>query len=195
MICRIFHKSVEKRTPLLQVQGHSDASSSPAKNSLPPLPPLELEQLEHQTHLSHSHPYLFPLHASPQLTNTRNHTSFSDLFFKPPPHLSQQQNCILKEKTAPKVIKTEEATALYQYHLLGDSNNNLRLNQNPSNFPNPFGDVEVDGGGLLMAFSGGPNGEVRDMSTSTAFNRVVGLQQLIDAAHIGIDSWPLAQHV
>jgi len=131
------------------------------------------------------------LHASPQLTNARNHPSFSDLFFKP--LHNSQQNCIFKakEKTAPKVVKTEEATAFYQYHLLGDANN-LRVNQNPSNFPNPFPDVEVDAG--LMAFSGGPNAEVRDMSTSTAFNRV-GLQQVIDAAHIGIDSWPLPQHV
>ncbi|WVZ20434.1 hypothetical protein V8G54_007756 [Vigna mungo] len=195
VICRIFHKSAEKRTALLQNQGqgHSDASSSPTKSSLPPLLPSPTSfplELEDQNHLSHSHPYLFPLHASPQLTNTRNHPSFSDLFSP----LSQQQNCILKakEKTAPKVIKTEEATALYQYHLLGDTDN-LRLNQNLSNFPNPFADVEVDGAGL-MAFAGGPNGEVRDMSPSTAFKRV-GLQQLIDAAHIGIDSWPLAQHV
>lgn len=81
---------------------------------------------------------------------------------------------------------------MYQYHLLGDTDN-LRLNQNLSNFPNPFADVEVDGA-ELMAFAGGPNGEVGDMSHSTAFKRV-GLQQLIDAAHIGIDSWPLAQHV
>ncbi|KAK7352148.1 hypothetical protein VNO80_17566 [Phaseolus coccineus] len=202
VICRIFHKSGEKRTPLLQVQGHSDASSSPTKNSLPPLLAsptsftLELECQSQQSpvlihHHQDQHPYLFPLHASPQLTNARNHPSFSDLFFKP--LHNSQQNCIFKakEKTVPKVVKTEEATAFYQYHLLGDANN-LRLNQNPSNFPNPFPDVEVDAG--LMAFSGGPNAEVRDMSTSTTFNRV-GLQQVIDAAHIGIDSWPLAQHV
>ncbi|CAJ1973108.1 unnamed protein product [Sphenostylis stenocarpa] len=211
VICRIFHKSGEKKTPLLQVQGHSDVSSSPAKNSLPPpllasptsfalelecqsQSPVLIHHHQDQNHLSHSHPYLFPVHASPELTND-HHPSFSDLFFKPL-HLSQQ-NCILKakEKTVPKVIKSEEAAAFYQYPLQDDASN-LRwvnkLNQNQSNFQNPFPDVEVDAG--LMGFSGGANAEAKDMSNSTAFNRV-GLQQVIDAAHIGIDSWHLAQHV
>ncbi|RDX83496.1 Protein CUP-SHAPED COTYLEDON 3, partial [Mucuna pruriens] len=202
VICRIFHKCGEKRTTLVQqVQGHSDACSSPTKSSL--LPPLhasstsftlELEcqsqssshsqrDFQSQVLIQHhhdqsdlSHPtHLFPLHASPEITNARNHPSFSDLFLRP----HQQNYCTLKAK---------EQTMFLPYQLLDDPNNNLRwvnkLNQNPSNFLNP---LEVDSG--LMA-----NAQVRDVSTSTAFNRV-GLQQVLLDAHIGIDSWPLAQHV
>ncbi|TKY75362.1 CUP-SHAPED COTYLEDON 3 [Spatholobus suberectus] len=213
VICRIFHKSGEKRTPLLQVQGHSDATSSPAKSSLPPLlasptsfklecqsqSPILIHHHQDQNDLSH--PHLFPLHAYPnaaatsassEITNVRNHPSFSDLLFKP--HLSHQ-NCTLKakEQAIPKLSKTEDAT-FYQYQSLDDVNNFRwvnKLNQNPSNFLNPPFPLEVDAG--LMAFSGAvsANAEVRDMSTSTAFNR----QQVLDAAHTGIDSWPLAQHV
>ncbi|KAH1252153.1 Protein CUP-SHAPED COTYLEDON 3 [Glycine max] len=184
VICRIFHKSGEKRTPVLQVQGHSDASSSPIKSSLPPLlassshsqlrdfqSPVLIHQ---QDQNGLSHPHLFPL----EISNARNHPS--DLLFKP-----LQQNCTLKTKEQtiiPKGIKTEDATF---YHQLLDDHNNMRcvnkLNQNPSNFLNTF-PLEVDAG--LMAFSGAANAQAREISTaSTPFNRVA-LQQMLD-------SWPL----
>ncbi|KAG5018136.1 Protein CUP-SHAPED COTYLEDON 3 [Glycine soja] len=207
VICRIFHKSGEKRSPVLQVHGHSDASSSPRESALPPLlaspscftfdPESQSQSsshsqrdfqspvlIHHQDQNGHSHnPRLFPL----EITNARNHpSSFSDLFFKP-----LQQNCTLKtnEQTIlPKVTKTEDATFYDQYHQLLDDHNNMRwvnkLNQNPSNLLNTF-PFEVDAG--LMAFSGAANAQVKDISTSTPFNRV-GLQQTLD-------SWPLAQHV
>ncbi|KAK7409848.1 hypothetical protein VNO78_00206 [Psophocarpus tetragonolobus] len=206
VICRIFHKSGEKRNALLQVQGHSDASSSPTKSSLPTLLAsptsftLELEsQSQSPVLINHRQgqndlSYHFPLHASPEITNARNHPSFSDLILKPL-QLSQQ-NCTLnlkaKEQTSPKLTKTEDAT-LYEYNQLLDDPNGLRwvnkLNQNPSNFLNPF-PLEVDAAGF-MAFSSGAV-EVKDMSTSTTFNRL-GLQQVLDAAPIGIDSWPLVK--
>lgn len=202
VICRIFHKCGEKRTPMLQVQGHSDASSSPAptKSCLPPLLAsptsftMELESQSQSPVLIHhhqdqkdfgTHPHLFPLLASPEIRN--NHPSFSDLFFK-----------AKEEQTIPKLSKTEDVT-FYEYPLLEEVNNfrwlnNKKLNTNSSNFMNPFFPPEVDGGVNVMGFSGG---QVREMSLSTsttAFNRA-GLQQVLDAAHIGIDSWLLPQHV
>ncbi|XP_027357001.1 protein CUP-SHAPED COTYLEDON 3 [Abrus precatorius] len=201
VICRIFQKSGEKRTSLLQVQGHNlDASSSPGKSCLPPLlasPTSFTLELDYQNDLSHPHPFSlhtsqpsFPI-ASGEITNTRsNHPSFSDLLFKS--QLSPQ-NCTLKVKdqTHLKLSKTEGT--FYQYQLL-DEANHLRwmdkLNPNASNFHCSIIPLEVDAG--PMGFSGAANAEFRDMSTSTTFNRV-GLQQVLDAP-IGIDSWPQAQH-
>lgn len=225
VICRIFHKSGEKRTQLLQVQGgHLDASSkSPSKSSLPPLlaspTSFTLEQLECQSQSSSqrdfqspilihhqrqnqndlSHSNLFPLHAfqpsfpasaaSAPVPGEITHTTNHELIFKS--QLSQQ-NCTLKvkEETIPKPSKTE--ATFYPYQQLLDNANNMhswmdKLNQNPTNFQNP-NPIDMDGG--LMGFSGTANAEFRDMS---AFNKA-GLQQMLDAP-IGIDSWPLAQHV
>ncbi|XP_061372684.1 NAC domain-containing protein 92 [Gastrolobium bilobum] len=210
VICRIFHKSGEKKTPLLQVQGHLVPSLSPTKSSLPPLHAspmtsfsLELEcqsqvLIHHQEQNDLSHSHIFPLHAfqpsfpiaaasaSGEITNTRNHPS-SELFLKS--KLSQQYSTLkVKEQNIPKT----EAT-FYQYQLLDDTNN-LRwmekLNPNQSNFQNSF-PLEMDAD--LMVFSGAGNGEYRDMYNSIAFNRV-GLQQMPDTP-IGTDSWPLAQNV
>ncbi|KAL2346151.1 hypothetical protein Fmac_000151 [Flemingia macrophylla] len=178
VICRIFHKSGEKKTPLVQLQGHSSNASTkpPLLSSLTNFT-LELEcQSQSPVMIHQDQDHFFPLHAP------LNNSSFSDLFLR------------AKE---PKLIKTEDSNAtLYQHQSLDDPNNSLRwvnkLNQSQGHFLNPF-PLEVDAAGL-MAFSGGSNPQVRDTSTSTVFDRV-GLQQVLDAAHIGIDSWPIPQHV
>ncbi|KAL2347518.1 hypothetical protein Fmac_001518 [Flemingia macrophylla] len=109
-------------------------------------------------------------------------------------HFSHTTKVLLAKE--PKLIKTEDSNVtLYQHQSLDDPNNSLRwvikLNQSQGQFLNPF-PLEVDAG--LMAFSGGSNPQVRDTSTSTVFDRV-GLQQVLDAAYIGIDFWPMPQHV
>ncbi|KAL2340387.1 hypothetical protein Fmac_008327 [Flemingia macrophylla] len=177
VICRIFHKSGEKKTPLLQLQGHSSNASTkpPLLSSLTNFT-LELEcQTQSPVMIHQDQDHFFSLHAPP------NNSSFSDLFLR------------AKE---PKLIKTEDSNAtLYQHQSLDDPNNSLRwvikLNQSQGQFLNPF-PLEVDAG--LMAFSGGSNPQVRDTSTSTIFDRV-RLQQVLDVAHIGINFWPMPQHV
>ncbi|KAL2330980.1 hypothetical protein Fmac_018561 [Flemingia macrophylla] len=159
VICRIFHKSGENKTPLLQLQGHSSNASTkpPLLSSLTNFT-LELEcQSQSLVMIHQDQDNFFSLHAPP------NNSSFSDLFLR------------AKE---PKLIKTEDSNAtLYQHQSLDDPNNSLRwvikLNQSQGQFLNPF-PLEVDAG--LMAFSGGSNPQVRDTSTSTVFDRV-GLQQ------------------
>ncbi|KAK7351827.1 hypothetical protein VNO77_11551 [Canavalia gladiata] len=198
VICRIFHKSGEKRNSLLQLKGQLDASSS--QNSSHSQPDFQTPLLiyQHQNDLSHT-PHLFPLQPSFPIRS-----SFSDLFFKS--HLSQQ-NSTLKDQTLPnpKLTKTDPTTS-FQYQLLDDANSFRwmdKFNPNPNPNPNPTTnfqnsiplhlDADADAG--FMPFSGAANLEFRDMSTasSIAFHRVGLMQQVLDAP-IGIDSWPQAQH-
>ncbi|KAL2319986.1 hypothetical protein Fmac_028955 [Flemingia macrophylla] len=145
VICRIFHKSGEKKTPLLQLQGHSSNASTkpPLLSSLTNFT-LELEcQSQSPVMIHQDQDHFFSLHAPP------NNSSFSDLFLR------------AKE---PKLIKTEDSNAtLYQHQSLDDPNNSLRwvikLNQSQGQFLNPF-PLEVDAG--LMEFSGGSNPQERE---------------------------------
>ncbi|CAL0326944.1 unnamed protein product [Lupinus luteus] len=173
VICRIFHKSGEKRTQVLQFQEHLDAS----KSSLPPFhttPPsfTQLQCHQFQNDLSNSH--LFPFHSfapTNAITNTTHHHAPNCCTLK-----------VMKEHmNLPKSTKTEDT--FYPFQLLDDTN--MLSNTNSS----------MDDAGLMMGFSGAENAELRDMmmSASIPFNKQ-GLQQMLDSP-IAIDSWPLPQHV
>ncbi|KAK9270796.1 hypothetical protein L1049_026381 [Liquidambar formosana] len=60
VICRIFHKSGEKKNPLFQAQGYHlmEISSSPTTNSLPPLLQTPTALLESQSHALRNNPFL-----------------------------------------------------------------------------------------------------------------------------------------
>lgn len=175
MICRIFHKSVEKRSSLLlQVQGHlgvhNNSNLTPPKSCLPPpLPPPSF---------THSHNN-FPLHAfqpSFQVTDTRNNNNPSlELLFKS--QTIPKTEAMFYEQYQPQSI--EEAI-------------NLRWNidnNNSNDFQNLSLPVEMDA--ELMAFSGAAATD--DEFTSTPFINSRGIVAL--DAPMGIDSWPQAQLV
>lgn len=219
MICRIFHKSGEKRTPLLQVQGHLDpCSSSPTKRSLPPLLAgptsftLELEcqsqsssrrdfqspllihhQNQKQNHdISHTH--LFPLHAFQPPFPTLAASVPGEIITDTRNHYpSSEQFFKIKEQTIPKLGKTE--ATFFQYQLVDDPYLHWmdKLNPNTSNFQNSNMPVEMDAAGLI-AFSGTANAEIRDMSSVSIALHRAGLQHILDAP-VGIEPWPQAQHV
>lgn len=194
MICRIFHKSGEKRGAQ-----HLDASSSPPTKSYFSTPPpssllaspitsftMEQQQQQHREqndHLSHSHNNLFPSLHTFQLP------SF--------PNIAAASATTLKAKEEQTVPKTE-ATFYdqYQQSLLNPLNPISNFVQNSiSLFPL---DQNMDAVGL-MPFSGAANINNADQesvtsSTTAPFNRVSSsLQQMVNMvdAPIGIDSWPL----
>lgn len=207
VICRIFHKSGEKRNSILQLQAGNANYNLPSKKScLPPPPhlitnPTSFTQLDQNDQLISSHSHnIFPLQpfqpSSFQINHTcrNNNLPSSELLFKP------QQNFNMKQ-TIPK----SEATFYDQYQSSQsiddainlrwiDNNNNNSINNNNNNnhnFENSSSFlIEMDA--ELIEFSGAAtNGEFRDMSTSTNFNsNRIGLD-----VPMGIDSWPQAQLV
>ncbi|WJX36186.1 Protein CUP-SHAPED COTYLEDON, variant 2 [Trifolium repens] len=204
VICRIFHKSGEKRNSILQLQaGNANANYNlPSKKScLPPPPhlitnPTSFTQLDQNDQLISSHSHnIFPLQPfqpSFQINHTcrNNNLPSSELLFKP------QQNFNMKQ-TIPK----SEATFYDQYQSQSiddainlrwiDNNNNNNSSNNNHNFENSSSfPIEMDA--ELIEFSGtATNAEFRDMSTSTNFNsNRIGLD-----VPMGIDSWPQGQLV
>lgn len=185
MICRIFHKSVEKRSSLLlQVQGHlgvnNNNSNLTSQNSClhpppPSLPPPSFTQ-------SHNN---FPLHAFQtsfhQVTNTRNNNNNPSL------------ELLFKSQTIPKT----EAMFYEQYQPQSiEEAINLRWNIDNNNNNNDFQDlsfpVEMDA--ELIAFSGAAAVATDDEFTSTPFVNSRGIVAL--DAPMGVDSsWPQAQLV
>lgn len=198
MICRIFHKSGEKRNSLLQIQGHlgGNPNLSPQKSCLPPTPLLlatSFTQLDQNDQLlSHSH-NIFPLPTFQPSFSMINHTTrnnnnspSSELLFK------SQQNYTMKQ-TIPKT----EATFYDQQKSIDDALNIRWIIDNNNNYENSLFPVEMemememDGAAHdLIAFSGAAtNAEFRDISiiNSRGGGGVVG--------PMGIDSWPHAQLV
>lgn len=189
MICRIFHKSGEKRNSLLQIQGHlgGNPNLTPQKSCLPPAPPLlatSFTQLDQNDQLlSHSH-NIFPLPTFQPSFSMINHTTrnnnnnpSSELLFK------SQQN-----QTIPKT----EATFYDQHQSqLIDDALNLRWIIDNNNNQNSLFPVEMDAAAHdLIAFSGAAtNAEFRDMTIINSRGGV-GLD-----GPMGIDSWPHAQLV
>ncbi|KAL5073745.1 hypothetical protein RYX36_012729 [Vicia faba] len=183
VICRIFHKSVEKRSSLLlQVQGHLGANNNnnsnltPQKSCLPLHPPSLPPPSFTNPHNN------FPLHAFQpsfhQITNTRNNDNSSlELLFKS--QTIPKTEAMFYEQYQPQSI--EEAINL-RWNI--DNNNNNNDFQNLS-FP-----VEMDDD--LIAFSGAA-ATTDDEFTSTPFVNSRGIVAL-DAPMV-IDSWPLAQLV
>ncbi|CAK8569212.1 unnamed protein product [Lathyrus sativus] len=181
VICRIFHKSVEKRSSvLLQVQGHlgvhNNSNSTPPKSCLPPPPTL------HPPSFTHTHN--FPLHAFQpsfhQITNTRNNNNNNN---------SPSLELLFKSQAIPKT----EAMFYEQYQPQSiEEAINLRWNidnNNSNDFENLSLPVEMDA--ELIAFSGAAATD--DEFTSTPFINSRGIVAL--DAPIGIDSWPQAQLV
>lgn len=174
VICRIFHKSVEKRNSIIQVEGGS-SNISLKKGSLLPPPPLLPNPTSfslQNDQLTHSH---FPLHAF--------QTSF------PITHDMSQQNFTLQKE--PNIPKTEATFyELYQSQSIDDVVN-LRWIDHINNFQSSF-PLEMNDDDELIAFSSGAdsNAEFRDMSTSTPFNSRLALD-----ASVGIDSWSQPQLV
>ncbi|KAJ1427427.1 NAC domain [Sesbania bispinosa] len=173
VICRIFHKSGEKRSAMLQVQGQLDTKESQSQSTSQPNFQGQILNIPHQHQNDHLFPFQtsFPITAATDTqpgeitytTSRNNHSSSqSQLLF-----LKSQQNCMtlkIKEQAIPKLTKTEAPFCEYQSL---DGTNNLsswieKLNQNPSNFQNPF-PLEMDGA-ALMVFSGNTNAEFRDMN-------------------------------
>jgi len=197
VICRIFHKSGEKRNSLLQIQGHlgGNPNLTPQKTCLPPTPPLlatSFTQLDQNDQLlSHSH-NIFPLPTFQPSFSMINHTTrnnnnnpSSELLFK------SQQNYTMKQ-TIPKT----EATFYDQHQSQSQSIDdalNLRwiIDNNNNNYQNSLFPVEMemDAAHDLIAFSGAAtNAEFRDMTIINS--RGAGLD-----VPMGIDSWPHAQLV
>lgn len=176
MICRIFHKSGEKK-----VQGHLNADSpSPTKNTTTLPPPLSLattptnsltlcqSKTSSQHHsFQNDSDHLFPFQPA-CFPYTRDHHPSSEVFFKT--QLSQQ---VKEQFTTPKRTKMETTTVLHdQQQLLEDANYNYnlrwmdnKLNSNPSNFQNLFPLEIMDATGMMLDVP------------------------------IGMDSWSQAQHV
>ncbi|KAJ1397726.1 NAC domain [Sesbania bispinosa] len=204
VICRIFHKSGEKRSAMLQVQGQLDTkgSSLPHATSFT----LELESQSQSTFQSqilniphqHQNDHLFPFQTSfPITAATATDTQPAEITYTTTRnnHPSSQSQLLflkVKEQAIPKLTKTEAPFCEYQSL---DGTNNLsswieKLNPNPSNFQNPF-PLEMDGASL-MVLSGSTNAEFREMNK-------IGLQQMMQQLDapipMGIDSWPQAQHV
>ncbi|OIW14770.1 hypothetical protein TanjilG_05391 [Lupinus angustifolius] len=179
VICRIFHKSGEKKTHVLQIQGNLDASS---KSSLPPFHTTPPFFTQFQNDLSNSN--LFPFHPfapTNAITNNTNHDALNSCTLK-----------VIKEHiNLPKSTKTEDT--FYPYQLLHDTN--MLSNTNSSNFQSSL-PLNMNDSGLMMGFSGAEDAELRDMmmSTSIPFNKQ-SLQQIMLDSPIAIDSWPLPQHV
>nr|QSD99909.1 NAC family transcription factor [Melilotus albus] len=200
VICRIFHKSGEKRNSLLQIQGHLGANPNltSQKTCLPPPPPLLAtsftQQLDQNDQLLSNSHNIFPLHSFQPSFPMMNHTTrnnnnpSSELLFK------SQQNYTMKQ-TIPKT----EAT-FYDQHQSSQSINdaiNLRWiidNSSNNNYQNSLFPVEMDGADDLIAFSGAAtNAEFRDMSIINS--RGGGGVGLDAPSPMGIDSWPHAQLV
>jgi flagellar basal body L-ring protein FlgH len=206
VICRIFHKSGEKRNSILQLQGgnanvNANYNLPSKKSCLPPPPhlitnPTSFTQIDQNDQLISSHSHnIFPLQpfqpSSFQINHTcrNNNLPSCELLFKP------QQNFNMKQ-TIPK----SEATFYDQYQSQSiddainlrwiDNNNNNNSSNNNHNFENSSSfPIEMDA--ELIEFSGAAtNAEFRDMSTSTNFNSRMGLD-----VPMGIDSWPQAQLV
>lgn len=203
VICRIFHKSGEKRNSLLQIQGHlgGNPNLTPQKSCLPPTPPLlatSFTQLDQNDQLlSHSH-NIFPLPSFQPSFSMINHTTrnnnnnpSSELLFK------SQQNYTMKQQTIPKTEATFYDQHQSQSQSIDDAlnlrwiidNNNNNNNYENSLFPVEM-EMEMDGAAHdLIAFSGAAtNAEFRDMTIINS--RGGGVD-----GPMGIDSWPHAQLV
>ncbi|KAE9586658.1 hypothetical protein Lal_00004839 [Lupinus albus] len=179
VICRIFHKCGEKRTQVLQIQGHLGACS---KSYLPPFHTTSPSFTCHQFQNDLSHSHLFPFHPCAPTNALTNNDALNCCTLK-----------LMKEHMyIPKSTKTEDT--FYPYQLLDDTN--MLSNTNSSHFQSSLPlNIMDDNNGLMLGFSGAANAEFRDMmmSASTPFNKQ-GLQQMLDSP-IAIDSWPFPQHV
>ncbi|KAL1309183.1 hypothetical protein AAHE18_17G159100 [Arachis hypogaea] len=217
VICRIFHKSGEKRAP----------TTTP--------PPLLLHhQLQHQQqhdplllfqtpsslfndHISHSHnhnqnllsPLLHPFPIPEETTKTRSSTINSNHYPPPPP--SSQHSLKLNKST--KLTKTvPPSPSFFQYQQLLedypnllhwiDSGNNNNNNCNANNTASSVEIMDAAAAGLIAFSSGGPsptpnnnnnnnnnNAEIMMMSSSSA-----SMLHILDDAPLGIQSWPHHHH-
>ncbi|KAF8406736.1 hypothetical protein HHK36_008828 [Tetracentron sinense] len=187
VICRILHKTGEKKNPFFQAHSHLlEASSSPS-TSLPPLLefPKTLSESHSQKHdlqnpnLIHqqndaknlinpfaSQTHILPLSIfrpsfPPTSTNTDTNNPSPSFLFK---SLLSHQECTLKEPTVSKQCKTEINFSHFQPL---DSNLHWvdKIHQNPCQNSLFF---EMDCG--LLGFSAAED-NLHQMSTSVAFNK------------------------
>ncbi|KAF8405590.1 hypothetical protein HHK36_010497 [Tetracentron sinense] len=199
VICRIFHKTGEKKNPFLQAHSYLLEASSSHSTSLPPLlespgklleshSPIHTLQNPHLIHQENdlkalinpcvSQTNLFPMSSfQPSFANTNTNTTTNTNTNNPSPStlfksLLSHRECSSKEATVPTQCKTESNFSHFQPL---DANLNWvdKIHQNPCQNPLFF---EMDCG--LLGFSAAAD-TVHEMSTSVAFNWA-GFQMMLD---------------
>ncbi|XP_057729999.1 protein CUP-SHAPED COTYLEDON 3 [Arachis stenosperma] len=196
VICRIFHKSGEKRTPAPLLLHHQQHDPSSLFND----------------HISHSHnhnqnllsPFLHPFPIPEETTKTKSSTINSN-HYPPPPPSSQH---LLKLNKSTKLTKTvPPSPSFFQYQqLLEDDPNLLHWMDSGNNNNNTASSVEImdaAAAGLIAFSSGGPsptptnnnnnNSEIiRDMMMMSSSS--ASMLHILDDAPLGIQSWPHHHH-
>ncbi|MED6183567.1 Protein CUP-SHAPED COTYLEDON [Stylosanthes scabra] len=193
VICRIFHKTGEKRTThQLQQQHHPLLFQSPSS----------LVNLHNTHHISPLLHPVFPPTPAAEPTN-KNRSSSSSIIMNnhnnnyPPPPLPSSQNLLKLNKSINKLTKTQPPSTSslfqYQHQQLPDDPNLLLHWMDTSNNNNNCNQIIMDAAASLIGFSSGGGG---GPSPTTAANAEIIRDIIMSSSpasmldHDGVQSWP-----